>query len=147
MCSCILMPLDGSPIAEQVMPLAKMLAAYHNSTGVLFHAVKPICDTLRVEGEVFYADEQIETLRWQALDYLKRVGDDFARAGISIERKVHVGTPALAILEFAERASTDLISMATHGRDGSPKPLISVRSLPKLQSTIANSFAICFDIK
>ncbi len=127
--------------------IAKMLAAYHNSTVVLFETAEPICDTLRVEGEVFYADEQIEILRWQALDYLKRVGDDFARAGIPVEHKAHVGTPVLAILEFAERASIDLISVATHGRDGSPKPLISVRSLPKLQSTIANSFAICFDIR
>ncbi len=118
MYSRILIPLDGSPIAEQVIPLTKMLAAHLNSRVVLFQAVEPICDTLRVEGEEFKADEQVETMRGQALTYLEAIRRDLAGGGIPVECAVRVGKPAPTILEFVERARIDLVSLATHGRGG-----------------------------
>jgi nucleotide-binding universal stress UspA family protein len=114
----ILIPLDGSPLAEQVLPLAKMFAARFNATVVLFQAVAPIHQDLRVAGEIFQADEQTELARWRAREYLESIHQDFAAAGIIVEREVRVGAPAPSILEFAEQAEIDLIAMTTHGRTG-----------------------------
>ena len=114
----ILIPLDGSPLAEQVLPLAKMFAARFKATVVLFQSVAPIHETLRVEGEMFQADEQTELGRWRAREYLESIHPDFAAAGITVEREVRVGAPAPSILEVAEQAEIDLIAMTTHGRTG-----------------------------
>ena len=114
----ILVPLDGSPLAEQALPLAKMFAVGFQAAVVLFQAIPPIRETLRVDGEVFPVDEQTELLRWQAREYLESVHKDFAAAGIAAEREIRAGVPAPAILDLVESTGIDLIVMATHGRTG-----------------------------
>ncbi len=114
----ILVPLDGSPLAEQALPFAKMFAWGFQATAVLFQAIPPIRETLRVDGEVFPVDEQMELLRWQAREYLESVHKDFAAAGIAAEREIRVGAPAPTILDLIESTGIDLIVMATHGRTG-----------------------------
>lgn len=113
----ILIPLDGSPVAEQVVPLAKMLVLRFQSAVVLLRVIEPIHARRRAEGEVFRDDDQVELLRGSALEYLETVHHDFA-AGISVEREVRVGSPATVILDLAESAPVDLIAMATHGHTG-----------------------------
>ena len=114
----ILVPLDGSPLAEQVLPLAKMFAARFKATVVLFQSVVPIHETLRAESEIFQADEQTELVRRRTCEYLESIQHDFAAAGITAEREVRVGAPAPSILDFVEQAEIDLIAMTTHGRTG-----------------------------
>jgi nucleotide-binding universal stress UspA family protein len=113
----ILIPLDGSPIAEQVLPLARMFVVHFQSSVVLFEAVEPIANRARVQGAALRAQEQSDRSRTQALEYLEKTLHDFP-AGVSVEREVRVGSPAAAILDFAESAQVDLIAMATHGRTG-----------------------------
>ncbi len=121
----ILVPLDGSPIAEQVLPLTKRLAAPREgpkpcgpSSVLLFRAIEPMHDKLRVDGELLSVADQIELLRESAVEYLETVRRDFAAAGIPADREVEVGLPAAAILHAAETRQVDLIAMATHGRTG-----------------------------
>jgi nucleotide-binding universal stress UspA family protein len=114
----ILMPLDGSALAEQVLPLAKMFAARFQAAVVLFQAIPTVREPLRAEGEVFPADEQMELMRWQAREYLLKISKDFAVDQITTTCEVRVGAPAPAMLEFAEGAGIDLIAMTTHGRTG-----------------------------
>ncbi len=113
----ILIPLDGSPVAEQVLPLAKMLVLRFQSSVVLLRVIEPIHVRRRAEGEVFRNDDQVELLRGSALEYLETIHHDFA-AGIPVEREVRVGSPATVILDLAESAPVDLIAMATHGHTG-----------------------------
>ncbi len=103
----ILVPLDGSSIAEQALPLAKMLAVRFQSSVVLFQDIQVKSHT----------DKSIDQLQKQALGYLETIRQRFP-TDISIERETRVGLPAAAILEFAESAHIDLIAMATHGRTG-----------------------------
>ena len=113
----ILIPLDGSPVAEQVLPLAKMFAVHLKSSVVLLQAVEPIGKRLQVEETTLRADDQVQLWRSRALSYLQTIQRDFA-TGISVECEVKVGSPATVILDLAESARADLIAMATHGRTG-----------------------------
>lgn len=114
----ILIPLDGSPVAEQVLPLSKMIAARFQSSVVLFRAVEPLHERLRVDGEVFSVEDQVEFLCGSATEYLTMVLHGFTAAGIPAELKVQVGPAAPEILQFAESARVNLVAMATHGRTG-----------------------------
>lgn len=113
----ILIPLDGSSIAEQVLPLAKMFAVRFQSSVVLFQAIEPLSQRARVEGAASDADDQVELSRRRALEYLETIEHNFP-VGLSVEHAVRVGSAATAILELAESAHIDLIAMATHGRTG-----------------------------
>lgn len=114
----MLIPLDGSPTAEQVLPWAKTIAARLSSTVMLFQAIEPVRDELMVNGERLGAEDQVELVRSSALTYLKTLRQDFAGTSLVTECHVGAGAPAEAILEFAEMAHVDLIAMATHGRTG-----------------------------
>lgn len=113
----ILIPLDGSPIAEQVLPLANMLVVRFQSSVVLFQAIPPITPQVQVGDAAFDTDDQVERLQRQALAYLETIEQGFPQV-ISVQHAVRVGLPAKAILEFVESAHIDLLAMVTHGRIG-----------------------------
>ncbi len=113
----ILVPLDGSPVAEQVLPLLKMLVVRFQSSLILFQAIEPISQRATVEGAALHPDDHAEQLRKQALEYLEAIKPRFP-SGITVQHEIRTGLPARAILEFAESTRIDLIAMATHGRTG-----------------------------
>lgn len=114
----ILIPLDGSPLAEQALPLAKTIAEHFQSSAILFRAVEPVHEPLREEGSIVSVADQVELMRGLALEYLETAARDFVPIHVPAERVVRVGYPASTILELAETAKVDLIAMATHGRTG-----------------------------
>ncbi|MGE5262472.1 MAG: universal stress protein [Acidobacteriota bacterium] len=114
----MLIPLDGSPLAEQALPLAKALAERFQSSVTLFRAIEPVRETLREEGARVSVADQVELMRGLALEYLEIAHRDFESIHVPAERVVRVGHPASAILDLAETARADLIVMATHGRTG-----------------------------
>ena len=113
----ILIPLDGSPIAEQALPLAKLLSARLSSSVVLFRAVQPIGKSLHRQDAAVHADDQVKRLRSEALEYLGVIEHGFP-AGTAIQREVRIGSPAATILKFAESDHIDLIVMAMRNRTG-----------------------------
>jgi nucleotide-binding universal stress UspA family protein len=114
----ILVPLDGSALAEQAVPVAKTLAVQLKSHVMLFQAIRPIEDVLHVDGKALFVDEQADILRGQAMRYLSPISKMLAQAEVSVERRTLMAQPAQAICELAESARMDLIVMATHGRGG-----------------------------
>lgn len=114
----ILIPLDGSPVAEQVLPLAKMIAARFQSAVILFRVIEPIRERLRADCERLSAEDQIELLRTSAMEYLSTILHGFTAAGIPAEPQIRVGASAPEILQFAKSSHVELIAMATHGRTG-----------------------------
>ncbi|HEX9076881.1 MAG TPA: universal stress protein, partial [Anaerolineae bacterium] len=100
----ILIPLDGSPLAEQALPLAKTIAERFQSSAILFRAVEPVHEPLREEGSVVSVADQVDLMRGLALEYLETAARDFASIHVPAERVVRVGYPASAILELAETA-------------------------------------------
>ena len=117
-CRRILVPLDGSKVAEQVLP-----------------AVTPIARALRCEMTLFqvpiiYASGSLigdwympwqgsfETADQDSRDYLERLASDLREQGIEASAATWVGGVAESIIDYAEINDVDLIAMCTHGRTG-----------------------------
>ena len=108
----VLVPLDGSDIAELSLPFAEELAAKLGSEIIL------LCVSESVEAED-YAKHEI---------YLEQITAVVTRAAerllanqeqtIDIRSAVAVGLPAQEIVDYAEQVAASLIIMATHGRTG-----------------------------
>ena len=69
---CILVPLDGSPLAELALPEALALAKLPESKVILLQVISSIDDVLS-DGEAIAIDQQWETRKIRALRYLKSI--------------------------------------------------------------------------
>jgi nucleotide-binding universal stress UspA family protein len=113
----ILVPLDLSLTAEQVVPLVADAARGGGGTVRLLH-VAPV-PALRVtpEGRVLaYADQETDRLTVEGLDYLHTM--ELHLDGVPVESVVRFGEPVAEILREAEDFGADLIAVTTAGRSG-----------------------------
>jgi nucleotide-binding universal stress UspA family protein len=106
----ILVPLDGSPLAEQALPYGQRFASAGSSRLVLMRAA----EASWVPGHHPAITEAEATGNAQA--YLGKVAAGLAAAGHEVETIARCGEPAREIL--AQAVSADLVVMATHGRSG-----------------------------
>ncbi len=124
----ILVPLDGSLLAEEALPPAVALGRLSRARYILVHVTEPSAWLGRLPGGTLAASpvaEGCEKREHQAEDYLARVAARLDREGQSAETRVVVSSHlARAILEAAGAAQADLIAMATHGRGGLSRLLI-----------------------
>ena len=68
----ILVPLDGSPLAELALPEALALAKLPESRVTLLHVIPPIEDVIS-DGEVITIDQQWDNRRIHAMHYLESI--------------------------------------------------------------------------
>ena len=133
----ILVPLDGSDCAENVLPKAEKLATDLRATLVLLRVanahVFPGADPTEAEVKVVR----------EAEEYLGKLGEILKVKGFKVETHVRYGHDAEEILDHAAQKDIDLVAMTTHGRSGvkrfllgsvaekvlrhSPKPIFLVR--------------------
>ncbi len=113
----ILVPLDGSAVAQAILPYAMLMAKGFGSRVTLFHVAETALDHEDPEQKT-YADETTERIRPLAENYLGGVADEFRRQGIDVEIRVVGGRAAAKILEHAEQEDVSLIALSTHGRSG-----------------------------
>jgi nucleotide-binding universal stress UspA family protein len=114
----ILVPLDGSPLAELALTEAVALSQLPGTEVTLLQVVPPIENVIMVGLERFAVDQQWEIQRDQALDYLRGVAARPEWHGVQVDVAVHMGQPAETILAFAEKHGIGRIVMSTHGRTG-----------------------------
>ncbi|WP_322822658.1 universal stress protein [Chloroflexus sp.] len=116
----ILVPLDGSELAEQVLPHVHALAANEGTTKItLLRAVPPIFTTsVDYSGMLATTTEAITQMEQEALDYLQHIAKQFQSEGYQVHTEISALPPAEAIIEYAENHNVDLIVIATHGRSG-----------------------------
>ncbi|MGQ9774572.1 universal stress protein [Chloroflexus sp.] len=116
----ILVPLDGSALAEQVLPHVHALAANEGTTKItLLRAVPPIFTTsVDYSGMLATTTEAITQMEQEALDYLQHIAKQFQSEGYEVHTEISALPPAEAIIEYAENHNVDLIVIATHGRSG-----------------------------
>ncbi|EFO80694.1 UspA domain-containing protein [Oscillochloris trichoides DG-6] len=128
----LLVPLDGSPLAEQALPFAQMLAGLVPTTIRLLRVIPPglVNNLVRYEAVLLGAagdtmgdrDEQQENMREalqsEAETYLKHHADVLAEHANKVEIEVAFGTPADQIVAIAQRSPETMIVMATHGKSG-----------------------------
>jgi nucleotide-binding universal stress UspA family protein len=120
----ILVPLDGSPLAEAALPHAIELAKCTGAGITLFQvsSVMPVATTLgplTVSGaDAAIAMEAMEADEKAAAEYLAEVARRKELAGIPVQTEVVRGAAAVEIVERARAGDVDLIAMSTHGRSG-----------------------------
>jgi nucleotide-binding universal stress UspA family protein len=109
----ILVPLDGSELAEAAIGRAVEMAASRAFNLMLMRAAE--ARTLPGTNAI---DAQIEAVR-EAETYLASVKAQLEKQGVQkVEANVWYGPPASAIIEAAQMYKPDLIVMSTHGRSG-----------------------------
>ena len=109
----LLVPLDGSPLAEQALTKALDVAEGGEPTLLLLRAAEA-----STWPGVDPTEEQISVVH-EAEEYLSAVQARLASKGIrKVETSVWYGPPASAIVEAARVGNADLIVMTTHGRSG-----------------------------
>jgi nucleotide-binding universal stress UspA family protein len=122
----ILVPLDGSWLAEQVLPHVETLARCTGATVILLrvpvYAYQSGMATLSPYRRApFTLTEEREEQVKKAVEYLEYVKQHLAAHGVNASVQVEDGNPvAETIIEFAESHEVDLIAMSTHGYSGLP---------------------------
>lgn len=109
----ILVPLDGSELAEVSLPFAEELAGRLGSEVTLVHVIKSVDDP-QLPMHKSYIQKIIETVKRDAKKHLEKPGGKT----IKIESVILVGHPAKEILDYADKEGIGLIIMSTHGRTG-----------------------------
>lgn len=114
----ILVPLDGSKLAEQVVPYAAFLANGLGAEVHLLRAFDPLPADLSDPEHGLYVDSLLAMERGAAQDYLETVAAPLREAGIAVASEVAESSPAERIVERAEEDPSALVAMSTHGRSG-----------------------------
>lgn len=123
----LMIPLDGEPLAEQIIERAVELGKLMDAEYTLLRVIKPVLPTpYTVEGVSMGQMAQAlmeETNKIQkqiareAEEYLQKVAAGLRERGLKVHTRVEVEEkPALAILHQAPE--TDLVALCTHGRQG-----------------------------
>lgn len=126
----IVVPLDGSPLAEGVLPHAERLASLCGAEVVLVHVV-PLASQVVQLGMAGGPDigpyppahaeaitKAMEAEVQRARGYLDRVAERLRGKGLRVATEVRRGNPAEEIVALARERQADLIAISTHGRSG-----------------------------
>lgn len=111
----ILLPLDGSTLAEGVLPHAVALAQAFHSRLTLLRVVF-VKESSDQQGMVNPMDWQMQ--KSEAESYLKTVQDRLADVDVESEIRVVEGNPAQEIIGYTRDESVELIVLSSHGRGG-----------------------------
>ena len=108
----ILVPLDGSECAENVLPKVEELATELKASMALLRVAyaHSFPGTDQTEAEVNVVRE--------AEEYLKKIEDQLKAKGFKVDSHVRYGNDAEEILDHAAQKDIDFIAMTTHGRSG-----------------------------
>lgn len=110
----ILIPLDGSRLAEWVLPAGVFLAKTLHASVTLVHVIEKNAPK-EIHGETHLRDPE------EASKYLERIAKEVFSEGIKTECHVHeteVENVARSISDHVGELGSDLIIMCTHGRSG-----------------------------
>ena len=103
MFSKILVPLDGSKLAEKVLPYAQMLAGAYGASVTLLRVTDP-------DARMPFTANQ------SASDYLDYIAASLKPLAVDSVEKI--GLPAEVIVDIAKADADCLIAMSTHGMTG-----------------------------
>jgi nucleotide-binding universal stress UspA family protein len=112
--SHVLVPLDGSPLAEAALEHA--LAVYDCEVTVL-NVITPLDGAMSEGGVLEPGDDRVAEARKRATEIVERAEAQAASVDREIETAVETGDPAETIVAFAQSRDVDQIVMGGHGGD------------------------------
>ena len=123
----LVVPLDGSPLSETALPVARSLAQRLALPVRLVTAVDPVslvpsavAPALAFDAEIY--DETLATLRSEATSWLTEASKKLREAGIDASWEILSGSPYTAIIDAVQPG--DVVVMASHGRSGVKRMLL-----------------------
>jgi nucleotide-binding universal stress UspA family protein len=121
----ILVCLDGSALAKQILPYAVEEALHFESKLVLFHVVpEPIAFSPGIPGTAttpIQTDAMLDEAKKALNDtrnYLEKIAAPLRKKGIQVETVSVLGRAGETIVNYADNNDVNLITIATHGRSG-----------------------------
>lgn len=116
----ILVPLDGSSLAERALEPAMAITRRQDGQVILLSV--PVYKQVMVPGTAGYGlmlpDQSLALYRAEAEAYLSQIRQTHAEAGIDVKTVVIDGDVAGSIVDIAADEQVDLIVMTTHGYSG-----------------------------
>jgi nucleotide-binding universal stress UspA family protein len=117
----IMVPLDGSELAECVLPhVEAFIKGFNISDVILVRVVEPETLPYRMEGAVdpeIVAQREAER-KSSAKDYLNGIAKRFEQEGTVVHPEVLIGRVTESLADYAVQNDVDLFVIATHGRSG-----------------------------
>jgi nucleotide-binding universal stress UspA family protein len=117
-CRRILVPLDGSELAEQVLPVVSPIARALESEIYLFRVPSVQFGSWAGGDWYVYLGDISETVDLEARSYLDDVARQLRAQKLEVSTATRLGGVAESIIEYGEVNRIDLIAMCTHGRTG-----------------------------
>jgi nucleotide-binding universal stress UspA family protein len=115
----ILIPLDGSELAERALEPALALAEQAGGQVILLSVPVPLHFSRQLSRiSVLHTCQALEKARRELVEYLNSVQKGSSHPGYSLTVLVQDGDPASIILDTAAAENVDLIAMCTHSRSG-----------------------------
>ena len=111
-----LVPLDGSMIAEAIVPFILEIAGPLDMEVALLRVVVP--PPIVVEGSTHVIAEDTAKMRVDAEEYLAPIAAALRARGVRVTSHVRFGEAVGEILAGAREIGADIIAMTTHGRGG-----------------------------
>ena len=117
----ILVPLDGSELAECVLPHVEAISkGCEVKDVILVRVVEPL--ELQPDTYIAFTGDEVARIesgrKSEAEEYLKKVAKQLRESVIRVRSKVLAGKAAESLAEYASKNRVDLIVIATHGRSG-----------------------------
>jgi nucleotide-binding universal stress UspA family protein len=113
----ILIPLDGSRLAEGILPFILQIAGPLDLDVVLVRVMQPV-PPQAIEGTTVFTVNDVAASLRKAREYLAPVAADLRRRGLRVTTDARHGQPVAEIVAAAREAGAGLIAMTTHGRSG-----------------------------
>lgn len=113
----VLVTLDGSALAEAILPFITEIAGPLDMEVVLLRVVQPIPPQI-VDGSHQVVLDDVEGRLTEAGEYLHPLAAELRARGVRAHTEVRRGDPVTEITEAARLVGADLIAMTTHGRSG-----------------------------
>jgi nucleotide-binding universal stress UspA family protein len=119
----IMVPLDGSKLAECVLPhLETILKGCDSPQVIVVQAVEPLSVPYGREVSQFTSLEQVKAFethqRVEAERYLKDIVARLKETGVNARAEVIYGKAGENLSDYATKNGVDLVLIATHGRSG-----------------------------
>ena len=119
----IMVPLDGSKLAECVFPhLEAVIKGCESPEVIVVQAVEPLSIPYGREVAQFTSLEQVKAFethqKVEAEKYLKEIVARLGETGVNAKADVIYGKAGEALSDYATKHDVDLVIIATHGRSG-----------------------------
>ncbi len=119
----VLIPLDGSQLAEKAIDAAKQVLRPQGRitlVSAIAHINPPLYPypTADVVHEIQSDLEQLENAAPEMQAYIERIAKNLTLNGYSVEIEIVNGEASDVIVERAEALRVDMVVMSTHGRSG-----------------------------